>query len=381
MSGSVEEGTPPASAELLAELGAMKFRALQKRAVKLGVGEDKLDEADEKSEVIELIVQQIAEIAAREKAERNAELLAELGAMKFRALQKRAEELGVGEDKLDEADEKSEVIALILAAMAPVEDGAAAAAAEAEAARLAQLREELAGMKMRALQKRAIELGVDEDTLDEADEKSEVIALILAAMAPVEDGAAAAACQAAEAEADAAAAAAAAEAEAARLTQLKEELAGMKMRALQTRAEELGVDGAALDEADDKSAVIELIMVQESTTVMAPTASHFGSASNTVEMADAMSAVFAQWKKQGLHIMLSYQWDVQKEVKAVHALLQKKKIPVWMDVNGGMAADIYDSVSTVVFDAAFRVLCLTVRPCVRRRWRKACRMRPWSSAS
>ena len=47
MSGSVEEGTPPASAELLAELGAMKFRALQKRAEKLGVGEDKLDEADE----------------------------------------------------------------------------------------------------------------------------------------------------------------------------------------------------------------------------------------------------------------------------------------------------------------------------------------------
>jgi hypothetical protein len=377
MSGSVEEGTPPASAELLAELGAMKFRALQKRAEKLGVGEDKLDEADEKSEVIELIVQQIAEIAAREKAERNAELLAELGAMKFRALQKRAEELGVGEDKLDEADEKSEVIALILVAMAPVEDGAAAAAAEAEAVRLAQLKEELAGMKMRALQKRAEELGVDEDKLDEADEKSEVIALILAAMAPVEDGAAAVA---AEAEA-ASAAAAAAEAEAARLTQLKEELAGMKMRALQTRAEELGVDGAALDEADDKSAVIELIMVQESTTVMAPTASHFGSASNTVEMADAMSAVFAQWKKQGLHIMLSYQWDVQKEVKAVHALLQKKKIPVWMDVNGGMAADIYDSVSTVVFVAAVRVLCLTVRPRVRRRWRKACRMRPWSSAS
>jgi hypothetical protein len=61
--------------------------------------------------------------------------------------------------------------------------------------------------------------------------------------------------------------------------------------------------------------------------------------------------------------------------------MQKKKIPVWMDVNGGMAADIYDSVSTVVFVAAVRVLCLTVRPRVRRRWRKACRMRPWSSAS
>jgi hypothetical protein len=124
------------------------------------------------------------------------ELLAELGAMKLSALWKRAEELGIDEDTLDEAEEKSEVIALILAAMAtPVEDGAAKAEAEVEAetkaTRLAQLKDELSGMKLRALQKRAEELGINEDTLDEAEEKSEVIVLILAAMAlaPAVDGA------------------------------------------------------------------------------------------------------------------------------------------------------------------------------------------------
>ena len=37
--------------------------------------------------------------------------------MKLRALQRRAEELGVAEAELDEAEEKGEVIALILAAM------------------------------------------------------------------------------------------------------------------------------------------------------------------------------------------------------------------------------------------------------------------------
>jgi hypothetical protein len=112
------------------------------------------------------------------------------------ALWKRAEELGIDEDTLDEAEEKSEVIALILAAMAtPVEDGAAKAEAEVEAeaetTRLAQLKDELSGMKLRALQKRAEELGINEDTLDEAEEKSEVIVLILAAMAlaPAVDGA------------------------------------------------------------------------------------------------------------------------------------------------------------------------------------------------
>jgi NACalpha-BTF3-like transcription factor len=295
---AAEQGTPPASAELLAELGAMKLRALQKKAEELGVGEDQLDAAEEKSEVIALIVQKLDEQAAHEEAVRLAALKDELGAMKLRALQKRAEELGVDEDKLDDAEEKSEVIALILAALAPVEDGAA---------------------------------------------------------------------QAREAEAAAAAAAAAAEAEVARLAQLKEELSAMKLRALQKRAEELGIDGEALDEAEEKSAVIALIMEHagsKSATKLAPVSAagdpHFGSASTNAEMVDAISTIFAQWQEQGLHIMFSYQWDMQEQVKAVHALMQKKKIPVWMDVSGGMAADIYDSVSALLRAAAIRALRLTV---------------------
>ena len=304
-STGAEEGTPPASAELLAELGAMKLRALQKKAEELGVGEDQLDDAEEKSEVIALIVQKHDEQPAHEEAVRLAALKDELGAMKLRALQKRAEELGVDEDKLDDAEEKSEVIALILAALAPVEDGAAQAAREAEAA--------------------------------------------------------------------AAAAAAAAEAEVARLAQLKEELSAMKLRALQKHAEELGIDGEALDEAEEKSAVIALIMEHagsKSATKLAPVSaaggSHFGSASTNAEMVDAISTIFAQWQEQGLHIMFSYQWDMQEQVKAVHALMQKKKIPVWMDVSGGMAADIYDSVSALLRAAAIRALRLTVssRTCV-----------------
>ena len=45
-----EEGTPPAAAELLAELNGMKLRALQARAEELGVDDDKLDDAEEKPE-------------------------------------------------------------------------------------------------------------------------------------------------------------------------------------------------------------------------------------------------------------------------------------------------------------------------------------------
>ena len=121
-----EEGTPPAAAELLAELNGMKLRALQARAEELGVDDDKLDDAEEKPEVIALIVAKLDEQAAEAEAERVEAIKAELGGMKLRALQRRAVEVGVPEEKLDDAEEKSEVIALILAAL-PTPAGQAAA--------------------------------------------------------------------------------------------------------------------------------------------------------------------------------------------------------------------------------------------------------------
>ena len=54
-----EEGTPPASAELVSELPGMKMRALQRRAEELGVEDEELEEAEEKSEVISLIVAKV----------------------------------------------------------------------------------------------------------------------------------------------------------------------------------------------------------------------------------------------------------------------------------------------------------------------------------
>jgi len=171
----------------------------------------------------------------------------ELAGMKMRALQKKAEELGVDEARLDDAEDKAEVIVLI---MEKVEQQRAAE----EAARLARLQEELGGMKMRALQKKAGGLGVDEARLDDAEDKAEVIALIMELEAKSSPGGGE------ESSAAAAAAARAAEAEAARLAELKDELSGMKMRALQKRAEEMGVGEAQLDEAEDPDAVIALIL-------------------------------------------------------------------------------------------------------------------------
>ena len=55
----MEEGTPPPSAELRAELAALKPRALQKRAEAIGVDEDALDGADDDA-IIELIIAKIS---------------------------------------------------------------------------------------------------------------------------------------------------------------------------------------------------------------------------------------------------------------------------------------------------------------------------------
>ena len=191
-----EEGTPPPMAELRAELSALKPRALKKRAAEVGADEEKIDEADDADDVkgtlIALIVEkeEAAAGAARIRA-----LRTELEAMKPRALKKRAAEVGVDEEKLDEADDaddvKGTIIALIIekAEGGSVDSDAAgvAAAAAAEAA-LAQLREELEGLKPRALKKRAAEEGVDEDEADEADDaddvKSALIALILEKVEP-----------------------------------------------------------------------------------------------------------------------------------------------------------------------------------------------------
>jgi hypothetical protein len=43
------------------------------------------------------------------------------------------------------------------------------------------------------------------------------------------------------------------------------------------------------------------------------------------------------------HVMLSYQWDDQKLVTDVYNYLtEQMKMQVWMDIQGGMTANIYE---------------------------------------
>jgi hypothetical protein len=49
----------------------------------------------------------------------------------------------------------------------------------------------------------------------------------------------------------------------------------------------------------------------------------------------------------GKHAFLSYQWDVQVQVVQIKALLNERNVKCWMDIDGGMKSNIYDSVSTL----------------------------------
>ena len=122
-----------------------KPRALKKRAAEAGVDEEKIDEADDADDVAATLVALIME-----KEQENSppsELRDELETLKPRALKARAREIGVDEEKLDEADDADDVkgtlIALIIEKTAEV--------CESHAAAAAALAKELEPMKPRAL--------------------------------------------------------------------------------------------------------------------------------------------------------------------------------------------------------------------------------------
>ena len=107
--------------------------------------------------------------------------------MKMKCLKVRARAAGVTQDQLDDADDEDDakgvIIKLVLRheasnATEPV-DPAGSEAQAAQVARIAALREELAGMKMKPLKVRALEAGVTQDQLDVADDEDDAKGVIV----------------------------------------------------------------------------------------------------------------------------------------------------------------------------------------------------------
>ena len=263
----------------------------------------------------------------------------ELGELRLMALQKRATGAGVSDEALESAmespDPKAALTDLLLARNTSAE-GSEDVAQEA-------LRDELKGLTLMSLQKRVAIAGITGDELEDAmeadDPKAATIQLLLAH-------------------------------EAARSTnapdraELESELAKLKVKALKKRARAAGVDEERLEDSDDadnpKAIVIALIVEAElRSESSAGDRPHFGSGKQQAQRSKPKPASRKGLLPANKHAMISYQWDDQDRVIAARETLVRLGVPCWMDIDGGMQQDIYESMAEGVENAACVVCFLS----------------------
>eukprot|EP01045_Picozoa_sp_COSAG04_P007826 COSAG04_NODE_418_length_14698_cov_5.217412_4_plen_282_part_00 len=176
---------------LLAELRGMRLMALQRRAVDEGVDSDKVDDAMESDDPKATLISLLVEASSGGGQEReDTQLRAELEGMRLMDLYRRASnDSALDADKVEQAmeddDPKATLIALLTqqSSTSRAVEGALERAAAAKAEALQALRAELSGMRLMALQRRAVAEGVDADEVDDAmesaDPKASLVALVL----------------------------------------------------------------------------------------------------------------------------------------------------------------------------------------------------------
>jgi hypothetical protein len=261
-------------------------------------------------------------------------------------LRRRALELDCDQEKVDAAEDsdkpKAALVALIQAATR-------ATAAEASVA-LTELRRELTRLKRSELRRRAQAARVDDVRLEEAEDcedPAEALALIvdLICEQATQDGAAP---QPSEVGLQTGAGLDHAVQEARR-----RELNGMKLSALRQRAEatDIAAAQAAEDSDDPKRALVDLLLAA-ATPRQDGDRPHFGTGQPAPPEPQLTPAETDRTK----HVMLSYQWDHQAQVKRAHDMLARLGVKCWMDISGGMGADIYESMADGVSNASV-VVC------------------------
>ena len=248
------------SSALRAELTPLTIKALKRRALAAGMGSDAVEDVDDADDPREAIIEILLNAAEQASASSNSTemLRAELAPLKMKMLKQRALAAGVQPDVIedvDDADDPREAIIEILIAVEAATTGSEfvrstaepepelspAVADPDEIVCVAELRTELQAMRLTALHKRAAAEGLDEDAVEDALEaeipKAALMELLIkhaASKGPTD-----------------------------RVLALRQELEGLRLTALQQRAEQEGVDAAAVEDAMDtdapKSALITLL--------------------------------------------------------------------------------------------------------------------------
>ena len=279
-------------------------------------------------------------------------LTEELQALRLRELKRRALAEGIGDEAVEAAydsdDPKETLVAALLAEAERKQLRGAQQQQPADAVGRERLVAELVPLKVSALKKRAVDVGLDsallEHAFDEDSPKDAIIALLVEHVLATATSNSRGVGQAAQKEA------------------LQAELAPLKLSLLRNRAVAAGASEAQLDAADDsddvKAAMVELVVQNELKAVANDSARpHFGAISGA---GPSLSLAELSADDSGPHVMLSYQWDIQEQVVAVRQRLMKKNIKTWMDIDGGMRRNLYDSMAEGVTNAGC-VVCFMTR--------------------
>ncbi|CAF1131014.1 unnamed protein product [Rotaria sp. Silwood1] len=65
-------------------------------------------------------------------------------------------------------------------------------------------------------------------------------------------------------------------------------------------------------------------------------------------------------QQQQKHVMLSYEWQVQKLVLSIYDYLVEKQVPVWMDIKAGIPSDnLYEGIAEAVENSSCFVCFMT----------------------
>ncbi len=168
------------------------------------------------------------------------------------------------------------------------------------------------------------EVGVDEEKLEDADDEDDVKGTVIGLI--LEQPSATAAEPPPETQREE------------ELQKLREELGGMKVKALKKRAKEAEVDEEKLEDADDaddvKGTIIDLIVAKEhggppAAAVVKP---HFSATDSGGSNAAHFKNLFGD-----KHCMFSYNWAVQEDIKAARSEVGAAGVPTWMDIDGRLS--------------------------------------------
>ena len=342
-------------AALKDELNALRVGAVRKKALACGVSQDEIDDADEadvpKVALIELIIansKKIAEPTDSDHASGNSpaekaarKLRDELALLKYSQLRKRAVAAGLGSDAIEEAEDSDDPKGALVDIVVEHEGDEQAAEQEAMARELKQFEAELELLKVSQLRRRAVSSGVSDALIEEAEDSGNTRAALLTLL--VTRGPSARQTHSVPPPQQAAVAATASE-----VASLKEQVQSVGHQS----------SSASKSTSSSNRPTAAKVRSHHGNGLGKPqgTAGH---AAGGQGIASGKAVLPSTFDMSGKHVMISYSWAEQEVVKRISSSLSDSGLTVWMDIEGGMSVDVYDSMAIGVQNAACIVACMS----------------------